>query len=251
MERDNWIRSDLSGVAVDYWIWRASSQTWQYLGRATSAGDGYADLRATVPSTSGNHYVAGRVASGQSYTSGFRYLYVVVRPASSVLVVTDIDWTIAAVDWDDFLFRSNSAVPPVRGAVQALADIGRSATIVYLTARDDYFANKTRAWLTQWGFPTGPAIFSDGTTMVSDPTDYKSDAIAAIAASFWDVRAGFGNKSTDHAAYMANGLDSYQFDTETRDFPSGTWLYHDWEDLRAAVRSGQRPELASWATSYR
>lgn len=252
VERDDWlgIRRDLRGVRVEVLIWDAAARRWNPLGDARSGDDGYADLAATAPAAAGDHWVAARAAPRQRYASGWRLLWLGVRPPSERIVVTDIDWTIAAVNWHEFMVRSNARTEPVRGALQGLRDIADDATVVYLTARDDYFANKTRAWLAHWAFPRGPAIFSDGTTMMRDPTDYKTAAIAAIKARFPDTVAGFGNKPTDHRAYAANGLRSYQWTTETRDFPQGALVYRDWEDLRAAVRRGERPELG-WATLFR
>jgi hypothetical protein len=250
VERDNLVRYDLKGVKVDYWLWQTAQSTWSYLGRATSGDDGYADLNATSPASRGAHLVAGKVAPGQRYESGWRYLYLGVRDATERIVVTDIDQTIAAAEWYEFLWKNSPRVEPVRGAVQALTDVSKDATVVYLTARDDYFGTKTRGWIAHWAFPKGPVICSDGLTMVGDPTDFKAAAIAALKAKFPNIVAGFGNKPTDHEAYTRNGLWSYQWDTQTKSFPAGTLVYHDFEDLRAAIRRGERPELA-WARFYR
>src|SRR5205085_11938687 len=170
-----------------------SSQTWAPFGRATSADDGYADLRATAPAV-GDWVVAARVAVGQRYSSGWRNLQLAVRPAGQRLVVTDIDWTIAQSNFDDYFLGSSADVLPVRGSVQALRDISADATIVYLTARDDWFYNKTRAWLDYWHFPKGTLICSDGLTMfkTGGPTArFKAEEIAKLRRLFPDVRAGF------------------------------------------------------------
>ena len=243
VERDNLLRYDLHGVRVEFRYQGLSA----LLGVAASADDGYADLRLQVPRVPGDYYVEGRIAPGQRYFAPAQTLLLAVREPTARLVITDIDHTIADVEWYDFLWKSTPQVRPVRGAVQALRDISADATIVYLTARDDGAALKTKGWLRYWGFPRGPVFFSDHLIPMLDPEPYKTDKIRSIKGFLPNIPCGFGDLSTDARAYQANGLRAFIFDTHNAGpFPPGSIVERDWDELRAA----RRPELA-WASRFR
>lgn len=246
VERENFIRWDLRGVTVEF---RTASGT--LLGTAVSAGNGYADLDVTIGQTAGDAWISGRIAPGGTYAAPEAWLLVAIRAPSERVVVTDIDHTISAAGVWDRLTKPNRDLPPVRGAVAGTHDVRDSATIVYVTARDDRDAAKTKSWLAYWGFPEGPVYFSDDPYAWVDPRPYKSATVRTLHAVFPDMPCGFGDLPGDARAYHDNGLAAFVFDThDAGPFPPYARVYADWEELRAANAAGLVPDLV-WATSFR
>jgi hypothetical protein len=245
VERDNLIRWDIRGATVEF-RWQGS-----LIGTAVSGDDGYADLAVRVGSTPGDYLITGKVAAGGEYWSREATLLLAIRDASARIVVTDIDWTLSAADWWEVATRSNSQIPPVNGAVAAIRDLAKDATVVYVTARHDAQSAKTKSWLATWGFPRAPVFFSEDVRAFFDPRPYKTAVVRSIEAAFPSVLCGFGDLTSDAEAYHANGLPAFIFDTHgAGPFPSYAIVYPDWVALRAANAAGRRPELA-WATSFR
>lgn len=245
LERRNLIRWDLPGVRVEFRMNGA------LLGTVRTAGDGYADLTVPVGNTAGDLVITGRTAPGERYAAPERSLLLCVRAPGARIVVTDIDWTICGAGWSSVLSNRNADIPPVKGAVAGIRDVAKDATVVYVTARDDYFLDRTKAWLGHWGFVRGPVIFSDDARTLFSARPYKSAAIRALKRAFANVPCGFGDLKTDAQAYHDNGLESFIFDTHgQRDIPSYARLFRDWDDLRAANAAGRTPGLA-WATALR
>jgi hypothetical protein len=246
VERDlPFIKWDLKGVTVEFLV---GGQT---IGTAVSADDGYADLAVTIGQTAGNVFVRGRIAAGQQYATAEATLLLAIRTPQTRVVITDIDHTISAASWHERLWKSNASLPPVQGAVAAIHDIDDDATVVYLTARDDGDARKTKSWLAHWGFPRGPVYFSDGIAAWFDPRPYKSATVRLLHAMFSDMPVGFGDLVADANAYNDNGLEAFIFDThDAGPYPSFAHVYDHWDALRAANAAGLVPEL-QWARSFK
>jgi len=246
VERENLFRYDLKGVKIEFVANGA------VLGSAVSAGDGYADLVVQAGQTAGDLVVTGRIAAGQSYSAPAQPLLLAIRSPQARIVIIDIDRTICDGSNTDIVLKSASQIRPLPGAVQGMNDIAADATPIYVTARDDYFMRKTKAWLGHWGFPRGPVICSDSIrAQFWDPVPYKTAMIRFLKAQFPNMPAGFGNKNTDADAYHANGLTTYLFDTENdAPYRSFAIVERGWDELRASNRAGRRPEL-SWATRFR
>lgn len=245
VERNGASRGDLRGVPVELWANGAR------LGTAVSRSDGIAELRVNVPAGSGDLVVTAKLAAGSPYSASDETLLLAVRDRTKRVVVTDIDGTVSAASWSDVVRKSNSALPPVRGAVRALKDLARDAAIVYLTAREDGYRQKTKDWLALFGLPRGPVYFSDDDAPSSSSTRaYKSGVMRSLTASFANIAAGFGNRAADAQAYHDHGVTSYLFDTQRGPYPSYAIVTRDWDDLRAANAAGRVPGLA-WATSFR
>jgi hypothetical protein len=250
-ERIQWIRWDLRNVDVEFWLWRGDLQSWSRLGTARSGGDGYADFDFQAPTVSGDHFLAGRVAPGQRHRSGWTLFYAGVRPQGSRVVVTDIDSTIYDGSFAQVFFGATGSADPLPGAVQGVRDLAKDATIVYVTARDDYFIAQTRDWLYHWGFPFGRTVFTDDfRSFVIDPTDYKAAVVAELKTRF-DVVVGFGDKDTDNAAYLRNGLPSFIFADSASGMSGAAGVYKDWNELRAVVAAGQHATIFNGFPSFR
>ncbi len=84
-----------------------------------------------------------------------------VWPAGIPILIIDIDHTISDLREIDVVFTANAQIPALPGAVEALAKLAQRYQIIYLTARDHAFYNKTRAWLDVRGFPEGPLFTRD------------------------------------------------------------------------------------------
>ncbi len=244
VERDTYSKYDLKGLTIEF---RANGSL---LGTAVSDYRGYAAFTLDVPPSSGDLVVTGRLSSS-SYSAPDETLLVSVRPKLGRVVVTDIDKTISNARWSDVTSKSNQYLYPVRGAVAALNDIAKDATILYLTAREDRYRAKTKDWLQRWGFPRGPLICSDDDLGSGDPAIQKTKSLRAVVPYFPNMKWGFGNKNSDARAYSANGLATFLFDTEDAGpYYDYAFVTDDWTVLRALNAAGQVPGL-SWATSFR
>jgi hypothetical protein len=247
VERDNILRWDLPGQTVEFWA------NGTRIGSARTDRDGQAALTVQAGQGSGDVFVTARLAAGGSYRAPDAQILLAIRdPASARLVIVDIDKTISDASNSQVVLRSNRDIRPIPGAVQMLRDIAADATIVYITAREEYLDGKTRAWLAMWGFPRGPAFLSDGLrAQFIDPVPYKTATIRFLKGMLPNIPCGFGNKNTDADAYQANGLASLLVDTENdRPYRSFATVVRSWDELRAMNRAGQVPALG-WATRFR
>jgi len=246
-ERFRFIRWDVRRAPVDLYLYRADLGTWSALGRAISAGDGYADLQIQAPPVAGNHYVAARAAG--RYRSDWAYLLLCVRDAGSRFIVTDIDDTIYAGGFSRVVTGALRSAHPLAGAARGVTDLSQNATFVYLTARDDYWTANTKRWLRYWRFPEGPVFLSDGLGLGRDPTAFKTGVVRDLKRQF-DVAVAFGNADTDLAAYDRNRVPAILFGADPSKFPTAKGVYRDWDALRRAVQGGAHGSLLGWATQY-
>lgn len=243
VERDTSSRYDLRYVKVEFWASGAR------LGTATTGKDGYASFKLDTPSTPGDLVVTGKLAPGSSYAAADQTLLVCVRSKTQRLFVLDIDQTISALPWAQVTQRSNDQLPPLEGAVEGVTDLARDAQVIYLTAREDNYRAKTKAWLSRWGFPSGPVFCSDSDRNLGTQA-YKTNVLRELVPYFTNMKSGVGNKDTDAKAYNANGVASAMLRTQGGWFPSYAYVVDTWDELRAANAAGETPFL-SWAKSFR
>lgn len=154
-----------------------------------------------------------------------------VAPAGTRMVVSDVDGTLTASEneYPESLVLGGdvAAQPDAAAALTSLAERGYS--IVYVTARGDRFTQDTRDWFAAKGFPRGPMRLPAPIITIpgADTVEFKREAIESLAA--FDVKAGFGNRSSDITAYMEAGLPADRIFIKLPEFT---------EEIMAAIAAG-------------
>jgi phosphatidate phosphatase APP1 len=103
-------------------------------------------------------------------------------------------------------------------APTVLKALAATHQIVYLTARDDHFAQITRRFLARHAFPAGPVLYNTwglikaeerAQLAPSNHAAFKLAVIKRLKSRGLNVVVGIGNAETDAEAYEAAGLASY------------------------------------------
>ncbi len=174
------------------------------LGRGTTDGGGLARIEAgRLPEGSRRFRLR---ATGERWSAPEVEALVCVARRDAPVFVTDIDQTLADVSSLGFAFRSNESVRPLDGAVEAMVEIARRMTVVYLTARDHIFTAKTRDWLDRRGFPEGPLYLRRVRFWAASPADHKRARLEELRARFTNIRWGVGDLPGDVEAYSSRGV---------------------------------------------
>ena len=159
------------------------------------------------------------VASARGIAAGLTELYLrvpgdatgaaflaFVAPRGAPIVIVDVDGTLTASEnaivTRGLIGRAIAAQPD---APAALAHA--PGQIVYVTARGEHFANATRRWLDEHGFPRGPTRFAPGLFARPGAASLtaKKRVLAELAGRF-TFAAGIGNRASDVAAYREAGI---------------------------------------------
>jgi hypothetical protein len=200
------------------------------LGEALTDGDGIAELEVPAMKIGLYEFTASLPAESE-FKSKEGIVVALVLSRESPIAISDIDHTISDASAFDVLIRSNSKLKPLKNAVKSIKYFSKKFQIVYLTARDDMFINKTKAWLELYGFVKGPSLFWDFANgdVPNDHGDFKSWVISSLKVKFDNVMIGFGDKPHDIRAYRNHGMRAYYIGKQDEDIhPSGikaqTWM---------------------------
>ena len=177
------------------------------LGEVRSDRDGNASVRWTAPETPGDYVVRVRVKPDDQPDKPAEdtQLLVAVRKADAPMVVVDLDKTVVA---SGFAWVLLGGAKPMAGANLVLERLAKSHTIVYLTHRPDFLGPKSKRWLTENRFPTGPVLTSTLGGFLKGSGDYKADRIASLKQTYPNLAVGIGDKISDARAYADHGLNS-------------------------------------------
>ncbi|MBV8678437.1 MAG: hypothetical protein JO355_14845 [Planctomycetaceae bacterium] len=174
-----------------------------------------------------------------------------VWPAASPILITDIDHTISDLREFDVLFTENAHIPALPGAVEALAALARRYRILYLTARDHAFYNKTRDWLERRGFPEGPLFMRDYHVWETQGT-FKRNFIAKLKERYPNVAVGVGDRPDDAQAYLDNDMKTLIIDpTGEGRFPGQVLVVSSWREVCALLVPEVRDASGPCAPSHR
>jgi len=155
----------------------------------------------------------------------------VLDPARPLAVI-DIDGTLSDMHEALIPFVGHKA-KTYPGAPALVRDLAADHQIVYLTARDDFFAAKTEAFLDRHRYPDAPVIYNDlgldtpeerAQLRSKNHAGYKLAALQALADRGLTVALGIGNAETDAEAYEGAGIPSYIRTEERRPGPSFRFL---------------------------
>lgn len=182
-----------------------------YRGRPYKAAQTDAAGKATVtftPPETGDYVLRTRVAPvglAQEPPQA-RDARIVCRPADEPMVVVDLDKTLVASGFDQVLVGDPQ---PMDGSVEVIRRLAEEHTIIYLTHRPDLFGPKSKSWLTEQGYPPGPVLLASIGGFLAGSGEYKTRELERLQDRFTNIRAGFGDKVSDAAAYHARGLRSF------------------------------------------
>jgi phosphatidate phosphatase PAH1 len=183
-------------------------EAWRSIGTARTDGEGRFSLSlsgdARMPTGMRDLYV-----SVDGDRTGAEFL-AYVAPAGTAVIASDMDGTLTASENEyPKALALGGDVNVQDGAPAAMMSAAvRGVAVVYITARGDRFTQDTRDWLVAKGFPRGPLVMPAAIiTLPGDDTiEFKSSALARLDSFY--LLAGFGNRSTDIAAYGAAGLSA-------------------------------------------
>jgi len=133
---------------------------------------------------------------------------VFVWDEDDVILIVDIDGTVAKTRMLDLVSPFGDHSPAMAGAAEVLGRLAQRFRIVYLTARPRELIAKTRRWLGRRGFPKGPVLTWDVDKDPWSRVDYKKEQIDELQDEFDHVTIGIGNTEKDHRAYRKRNLFS-------------------------------------------
>jgi phosphatidate phosphatase PAH1 len=208
----------LEGEDVDVFVERGCAGSWEKLGTAITTYDGqhrtvegvednggrvYFEIPAEKALGLGRHRARLVVAGDHSDTD---LIIDVVRPGAPIFV-SDVDGTLtsseAAETWRFLMGSVPRAQPCAAEALSALAAKGYRP--VYLTARPEWLTERTRAFLSKRGFPTGVIhTTTKGSGGVGEgAARFKAAELAGMRAKGVAIDWVFGNQPSDTDAYDA------------------------------------------------
>lgn len=197
----------VAGEPVEVWRPRADG-TWTRSGAHPTDADGrYAIDLSGEPTLSIGDNVAYAVLEGDGTCAVH---HVLVLPAGTPVVVTDIDATLTTSDAEMIKQIADGDYDPElmgHAAELTTAWVAKGYVMIYLTARPRQFRAETRTWLDAHGFATGPVITCATLTTGEATRSYKSTWLSRVIDTLgWHVVAAYGNADTDLEAYADAGI---------------------------------------------
>jgi hypothetical protein len=226
---------------VDVYLRRADTGRWQLLGSTRTADHSHPVQRADGSMSNEKGLVAFRVPGGEQLPVGLHAIRFVVRGdrtvadsgiavigANARVAVSDVDGTLTEYEhaFGRSIFGLAHVPAPHPGAAPLLRSLAEQGyTIIYMTARPDFFSQATRQWLSANGFPPGLVRTLEGSHFGMggpDGVTYKSNTLNQLARVLGHpVDIGFGNTITDVRAYEAGGIPAmhrffYRYEGDAR-----------------------------------
>jgi hypothetical protein len=201
-----------------------------------TAEEGMATFTVRVPEGSAGLYRVrvGFAGSGHQHAEAVGRIF--VWPTDSPVLVTDIDHTISDLSILQVPFTPNRETPALAGAVDALTELARTYRIVYLTARDEIFYERTSAWLSEKGFPEGP-LFCRDFHLGGRQETFKRQFLAELKGRYPHVVVGVGDQPGDARAYLSNGLKAFLLNpSDMSQAPRQAIVVRSWREVRDQLR---------------
>ncbi len=169
-------------------------------GRITTDANGLAAMRWTPPEAGNYSFEAAIVGvpneNSRDMLGVKATLLVAARDRMSPQVVVGLDQTVA------------DGGKPMTDSVEVLGRVSKSYGIIYITHRPDMPAGKSKSWLADNGFPSGP-LLAGFMTGLPDSGKFKSARPAALRRDFPGAAIGIGDKLSDAQAYVDNSMTAY------------------------------------------
>jgi hypothetical protein len=150
-----------------------------------------------------------------------------------VILVTDIDNTIADTDVDDLILEPlDRESEPITGSREFLCRAARDFHVVYLTGRPRFLLEKTRRWLEMHGYPPGPVLVAPEISKAARYRRFKRATLRELRRAWPNALIGIGNRQLDAAVYGANDMLALIVDPpEHRRIGRHALVLRDWTAL--------------------
>ncbi len=174
------------------------------VGQVESDGYGRASITTKLPATLPVSFDVRSTVGGRDIEAAGRIFR---WDENRVIIVVDIDHTVAATDFDRLILRAEpTSFPPIPGAQETLAKLAERYYIMYLTARPRFLLEKTRIWLGRYNFPQGPVVTAPTLSIAARPTRFKRKTLAVWRRQWPNLLIGIGNRESDTEAYAPNEM---------------------------------------------
>lgn len=202
-------RKDISNHKVTFY-YKDGSEI-KELGSDITNKEGNASIHLPGALVTGNFNFYAKFSGSRKYKKSHTDILITVVDPSRKVVLTDIDKTISDASGAAVLLKPNHKIPALPNSVKLVNELAKTYQIVYLTARDDVFKQKTFAWLKQKKFPVGPTYFWDSNSddLPRDHGEFKALVIKRIMKEIPNIVFAAGDKPHDVWAYRENGIRSY------------------------------------------
>ncbi len=200
VEKDRFfgLSSDKPGKTVTF------SRGGQVLGSAVTDQTGRAELVVDYSPGGAPRIVARTTASNRPIESAGS---IFTWSLEKTIVVLDLDHTIVRPDYDKLVLKKVDEYSfPLKGSRRALDRVAGDVQFLYVTARPRFLLEKTRVWLEDQDYPSGPVIPSAGLRAAIRRTEYKVEVLGALRREWPNMLIGIGNSESDRTAYTECGL---------------------------------------------
>jgi hypothetical protein len=218
------LRKDVEHVTVTFFL------DGREIGSEKVNGKGRATIKWQLPSPEVSRFSACTTADGQKLeASGAVFLWQKDR----VIIAVDIDGTISRTDYKELILKKqDNDSDPIKRSRDTLHRISQDYHILYFTARPRILLTKTRDWLREHEFPSGPMVMAPSIKQAMQPGEYKRRALAAMHKDWPNLLIGIGNRRADASAYGASKMLSLivRESTDKEFGPHAIW-FRDWQTL--------------------
>jgi phosphoserine phosphatase len=211
---------DIKDEDVDVWLDRGCDGAWELLDTVRTTDDGEHPTVEGVEDTGG--WVFYDATSLDLGVGRHRFLLVVggdlstaevyvdlVEPGTPI-ILSDVDGTLTTEENEEFTALLTGSTPDANpDSAEVLSTLAaKGYRVMYLTARPQFLAGRTREFLEERGYPLGlvhTTLSFTGATGDSAVT-YKTAELAALAGRGLVPAWAFGNTASDAEAYDNAGV---------------------------------------------
>jgi len=177
-------------------------------GRITTDANGVAAMRWTPPEAGNYSFEAGIVAVPNENSRdmlGVKASLLVAARDKALQVVVDLDHTVVDSSFFDVMVSGGKCMAD---SVEVLGRVSKRYGIIYLTHRPDLLTHKSKSWLADNGYPSGPLLVSEMKDVL-EGGKFKSARLAVLRRDSPGVAIGIGDKLSDAQGYLDNGMSAY------------------------------------------
>ena len=177
-------------------------------GRITTDANGVAAMRWTPPEAGNYSFEAGIVAvPNENFRDmlDLKASLLVAARDKALQVVVDLDHTVVDSSFFDVMVGGGKCMAD---SVEVLGRVSKRYGIIYLTHRPDLLTHKSKSWLADNGYPSGPLFLSEMKDL-PDSGKFKSARLAVLRRDSPGVAIGIGDKLSDAQGYLDNGMSAY------------------------------------------
>ncbi|MBI4604842.1 MAG: hypothetical protein HY721_23005 [Planctomycetes bacterium] len=220
-------RRPVEDLKVAVYPYRAEAAAGQPAATAAFDSAGFATCRLKAPDAAGTHRYAARLEGpwAQAVPAGEVRFSVEVLPASRPLLVVMVPGAVAEPGSD----------LPRAGALEALRELARAYSLVYVATRRHDEPDQVRAWLGRLGLEAGPVL----TGRASEPAS-PAGPVALLPLSSWQAaKWAVAAMGAEARALTSLGLNVVHLGGSGAFQPDGRTKFHatDWLDAKKKIQS--------------